>query len=131
MNRALDRWFDNNLGASSTLEPRSRYLPVDVRSEEDAYVISAIVPGMEADDLLIEINDDVVTIRGEYQQNGEQEEDGYLLKEIRAGKFERSFTLPTALDDAKADANIKNGVLTLRIPKAEEALPKTVKVKAK
>ncbi len=94
-------------------------------------MISAIVPGLDADDLHIEINDDVVTIRGEYYQNGEQEEAGYLLKEIRAGKFERSFTLPTALDDSKADANIKNGVLTLRIPKAIEALPKTIKVKVK
>lgn len=106
-----------------------RRLPVDVRADEDAYVITAAVPGLRAEDLKIEVLKDVVTLRGEIPA-ADEANDGYLLRELRAGAFERSLRLPEPLDVSKAEASIENGLLTLRIPKAEEARPKTIKIQA-
>jgi HSP20 family protein len=104
-------------------------LPVDVKADSEAYEITAAVPGLKAEDLQIEILEDVVTLRGKTAERGE-ETDGYLLRELDLGEFSRSLRLPDPLDASKAEAEVANGVLTLRIPKAEEARPKTIKVKA-
>jgi HSP20 family protein len=104
-------------------------LPVDVKADTEAYEITAAVPGLKADDLKIEILEDVVTLSGKVAER-EEENDGYLLRELALGEFSRSLRLPDPLDASKAEAVVENGVLTLRIPKAEEARPKTIKVKA-
>jgi HSP20 family protein len=104
-------------------------LPVDVRADSEAYEITAAVPGLKPEDLQIEILEDVVTLRGKTAERSE-ENDGYLLRELEMGEFSRSLQLPDPLDASKAEAEVRNGVLTLRIPKAEEARPKTIKVKA-
>jgi len=102
-------------------------LAVDVREEEDAYLLSAIVPGLKADDLSIQILEDVVTIEGTFPAD----ENDHLLRELPQGKFHRSLRLPVELDAEKAEAKIKDGLLTLRVPKAESARPKTIKVNIK
>ncbi|MBS1213665.1 MAG: uncharacterized protein H6R26_2282 [Proteobacteria bacterium] len=102
-------------------------LSVNVREEEDAYLLSAIVPGLKADDLSIQILEDVVTIEGTFAAD----ENDYLLRELPQGKFHRSLRLPVELDADKAEAKIKDGLLTLRVPKAESARPKTIKVNIK
>jgi HSP20 family protein len=105
----------------------SRALPVNVRSEEDAYVLTAFVPGLTAEQLNIQILDDTLSIEGEYTQ----EDSAYLMSELPAGAFRRTLRLPTELDAEKAEAKIDNGVLTLRVPKAESARPKVIKVAAR
>jgi HSP20 family protein len=105
-----------------------RRLPVDVRADDEAFVIEAAVPGLKADDLKIEILDDVVTLSGAIESKEDQPE--YLVHELEMGDFRRSLRLPDPVDAAKAEAKVEDGVLTLRIPKAEEAKPKTIKVKA-
>lgn len=100
------------------------HLAVNVREEEDAYLLSALVPGLTADDLNIEILEDVVTIEGTFAAD----ENDYLLRELPQGKFHRSLRMPIALDAEKAEAKIEDGLLTLRVPKAESARPKTIKV---
>jgi HSP20 family protein len=102
-------------------------LPVDVREEDDAYILSALVPGLKADDLNIQVLDDVVTISGEY--NADESE--YLMRELPHGSFSRTLRLPVSLDAGKAEARITDGVLTLRLAKAESARPKTIKVAVK
>lgn len=104
-----------------------RALPVDLREQDDAYVLTAYVPGLKAEDLNIQILDDTVSIEGEYSQHEGQA----LLSELPAGAFRRILRLPSALDTAKAEANIQNGVLTLRLPKAESARPRVIKVATK
>ena len=104
------------------------HVPLDVIDEKDAFVIYATVPGLVADDLEIEIINDTVDIQGEFQKDDEIE---YLRRERPAGKFRRFLRFATKLDAAKANAKLDNGILTLRVPKVEEALPKTIKVKAK
>jgi HSP20 family protein len=107
-----------------------RRLPVDVHASGDDFVISASVPGLKAEDLKIQILDDVVTLQAEVQDM-EVESETVLLREIPQGGFERSLRLPAPLDAQHAEAKIENGLLTLRIPKSEEARPKVIEVKAR
>jgi HSP20 family protein len=102
-------------------------LTVDIREEDDAYVLSALVPGLKAEDLNVQILEDVVTIEGEFK-NDEKE---YLVRELPHGSFRRTLRLPAALDAGKSEARINDGVLNLRLPKVESARPKTVKVTVK
>jgi HSP20 family protein len=106
-----------------------RMMPVDVHVSPDEYLITAVVPGLTADDLKIEILDDVLTLSGELTS----EEDGQgdvVLQELPVGSFKRSLRFAEPLDAEKAEAQLQNGLLKLRIPKSEEARPKTIKVKA-
>jgi HSP20 family protein len=106
------------------------FIPVDVRADEDCYVLSALIPGVSAEELNIQVVNETVTIQGEIK-NTRAENDQYLLSERPSGRFTRTLTLPDQLDAAKAEAEVSNGVLTLRIPKAEDAKPKSIKVVAK
>ncbi|HVM72222.1 MAG TPA: Hsp20/alpha crystallin family protein [Anaerolineales bacterium] len=102
-------------------------LPVDVREENEAYILTALVPGLKADELNVQVLEDVVTISGEFKAD----ESDYLVRELPHGSFSRSLRLPVALDASKAEAKITDGVLTLRLDKAESARPKTIKVAVK
>ena len=107
---------------------RERYLAVNVRDENDAYVLTALVPGLKAEDVNIQVLDDVVSIDGKISEN---DEEGYLLQELPFGSFRRELRLPVALDAEKVEAKIADGILTLRLPKAESARPRSIKVLAK
>jgi HSP20 family protein len=102
-------------------------LAANVRDEDEAFVLTALVPGLKAEDLTINILEDVVTVEGELKQD----ENEYLLRELPTGNFRRSLRLPTPVDADKAEAKIADGVLTLRLPKAESARPKKIKIAAK
>lgn len=125
---AMDRLLEESLAESAPAEREMR-LAVDVQAEDDAYIISALLPGLSAEDINIEVLNNTVSIRGEFRGT-EKEESKYLLCELPAGRFSRVITLPTALDPAKAEANLKNGVFTLVVPKAEAHRPKVIKVSA-
>ncbi|MFZ5879096.1 MAG: Hsp20/alpha crystallin family protein [Chloroflexota bacterium] len=103
-------------------QPRS--LNVNIREEDEAYLLSALVPGLSADDLNIQVLDDVVRIEGEYKAD----ESAYLMRELPHGTFTRTLRLPAAIDADQVEADITNGVLTLRLPKAESARPRKIKV---
>ena len=111
-----------------------RRMPVDVSVTEEAYEITAMVPGVDPTEIKIEVLEDVVTLRSAVEkdeQNGDRS-GRYLLNELpEFTELSRSLRLPEPVDAEKAEANIENGLLKLRIPKAEEALPKTIKVKSK
>lgn len=102
-------------------------LSVDVREQDEAYILNALVPGLKADDLNIQVLEDVVTIEGEFK--GDENE--YLMRELPHGSFRRTLRLPAALDASKAQAKITDGVLTLTLPKAESARPKNIKITVK
>ncbi len=104
--------------------------PVDVEAREDAYVISALLPGVKADELNIQVADDTVSIQGEMKLERD-EKASYLLAERPGGRFSRALTLPTALDAEHVEARYENGVLTVTVPKAPEARPRTVKINVK
>lgn len=104
--------------------PQTRSLGVNVREEDDAYMLSALVPGLTADELNIQVLDDVVRIEGEYKAD----ETAYLLRELPNGTFSRTLRLPTVIEADQVEARITDGILTLRLPKAESARPKKIKV---
>ena len=106
------------------------HIPLDVKDEKEAFVLSAIIPGLSAEDIDIEILNDTVSISGEFKREVE-EEDTYLRQERPSGNFHRSLRFATKLESDKAEANLENGILSLRIPKVPEAQPKSIKVKTK
>jgi HSP20 family protein len=108
-------------------EDREQTLGINVREQEDAYILSALVPGLQANELNIQVLDDVVRIEGEYKAD----ESSYLVRELPSGSFTRTLRLPAPIDADHVEADITNGVLTLRLPKAESARPKQIKIKAK
>lgn len=106
------------------------HIPLDVKDEKDAFVLYAIVPGLKAEEIEIEILNDTVSIQGEFNYETE-ESDNYLRRERPSGHFHRSLRFATKLEAEKAEAKLDNGILTLRIPKVPEAQPKSIKVKTK
>lgn len=130
LREAMDRLLEENMASSQATE-RELTLAVDVVAEDDAFVITALVPGLTADDLNIEVINHTVTIRGEFKELSTADGNGkYITSELPEGRFSRTITLPIALDATKAEASMKNGVLTLRVPKAEAHRPRTIKVNA-
>jgi HSP20 family protein len=123
---AMDRLMDETMNETSAPE-REMLLAVDVLAGENEYWIRALVPGIEAEDLDIEALNNTVTIRGEFK-NSEEANSKTLTSELPQGRFGRVITLPTVLDTTHIEASLKNGVLVLRIPKAEAHRPRAVKV---
>ena len=99
-------------------------LGVNIREEEEAYVLSALVPGLTAEDVTIQVLEDVVRIEGEYKA----EDARYLVRELPGGSFARTLRLPAAIDADHVEAKIADGVLTLTLPKAESARPKKISI---
>jgi len=115
-------------------ENREGTLGVNVREEDDAYVLSALVPGIKSDGLNIQVLEDVVRIEGEYKRSGpadQTDESNYLVRELPQGSFTRALRLPVPIDAEHVEAEVTDGVLTLRLPKAESARPKQIKIKSR
>jgi HSP20 family protein len=114
---------------NNELDERELHLAVDVMTNDDAYEIRALVPGLDTDDINIEVLNNTVSIHGEFTQKDE-ENLRTLRSELPVGRFSRTIKFPTKLDATKAEAKLKNGVFTLNVPKAEEHKAKVIKVKA-
>ena len=129
--KEMDRLFDDFY--SQPLLDRSEWaMPlVDLYQTDDEIVVKATLPGIEADDLDIQITGDVLTIQAETKFEDEVEDAKYHLRERRYQSFSRSLTLPVPVIADEAVAEMENGMLHLSIPKAEEAKPKLISVKAK
>lgn len=115
-------------------ENRDQTLGINIREEDDAYVLSALVPGLQSDELNIQVLEDVVRIEGEYKRSGpadKADESKYLVRELPQGSFTRTLRLPAPIDAEHVEADITNGVLTLKLPKAESARPKQIKIKSR
>jgi len=108
----------------------TQWIPrADVSERGDAYVIKAELPGVSKDDVKITLDENVLTVKGEKKQEKEEKDRNYHRVERSYGSFERSFRLPTSVKSDKIDAMYKDGVLTITLPKAEEAKPKEIEVK--
>jgi HSP20 family protein len=131
LRQAMDRLFED-----SFVTPRSwgtttfdgMTLPLDVSSTVDELVVEAALPGVKPEDVDITIENGTLTIRGQSSSERREDEGDYLVQEIRRGEFSRSLSLPTGLEPDKATASFDNGVLTLRIPKAEQVKPRQIRI---
>ena len=126
LREAMNRMFEETYPEFQSAE-REALLAVNVMVEDDAFTVKALVPGLNADDLNIEILNNTVAIRGEFPAE-QAETVRYLAYELPTGRFARVINLPVDVEAGKVEASIKEGVLTLRIPKAEAHRPKTIKI---
>lgn len=104
-------------------------LAVDVYQTKDNVVIKAPIAGVNADDIDISVSEDVVTLRGERKEEKEVDRENYYVQECYWGSFSRSVILPTSTVAEKAQASLKDGVLTITIPKVAQDKIKKIKVK--
>jgi HSP20 family protein len=104
---------------------------VDIIEKDNAYEVTAELPGMEEKDIEVKASDGSLTIKGEKQEQKEEKKKDYYLQERRFGSFERRFRVPEGVDIDKIEANFKKGVLTVKLPKRPEAqtLAKKIEVK--
>ena len=102
-------------------------LNINIREDDDVYVLSALVPGLKPEDLNIQILEDVLRIDGVYQAD----ESNYLVHELPKGSFTRTLQLPSPIDADQVEAKIADGILTLNLPKAESARPKRISIQTK
>lgn len=130
LRQAMDRLFED-----SFVRPRSaddeHQLALDIRATDDEIVVEAALPGVKPEDVEISILGETLTINGAQRSEQSRDEAGYSYREIRRGSFSRTVTLSRGLMTDAASATFENGMLTLRIPKAEEAKPLQIRITPK
>jgi HSP20 family protein len=130
-NRMFDNFFQGDT-ADTTSAFTSAWIPaVDIAERENEFVVRMELPGVAKQDVRITIQEGILTIKGEKKQERESKESDYHRVERSYGSFQRSFTLPTPLRSGDIDASFNDGVLSIVLPKAEEAKPKEIDVKVK
>jgi len=127
MNRLFGSAFDAQAGGESN--GGARWIPaMDLVEEEDHFVLSADLPGVDEDDISVELEDNVLSISGQRRSQREKRREGYYRIERAAGKFSRSLTLPEGIDPDGIQASFEKGVLVVRVPKPEERKPRRVAI---
>jgi HSP20 family protein len=127
MDRLLEDSFVRPRGWGSTLLEGGA-APLDVTMTADELVVEAALPGVDPEAVDITVADGTLTIRGEVRSERNEGEGDHLVQEIRRGEFSRSIGLPNGLEPDKANASFRNGILTLRIPKAEQVRPRQIRI---
>ena len=126
----LNQLFDNFLGQQPTALERTWAPLADVWETPDEMVISVEMPGFTEKDIRLSVSGDQVLIQAERQWDGEKEKATFHRRERWYGKVERAFSLALPVDTAKAVANYRDGMLTIRLPKSEDIKPKEVRIQA-
>jgi HSP20 family protein len=129
---AVNRMFSDVIGAPAwdVAEAAPAFAPrVEIREEKDAVVLTAELPGVERADLTVEVKEGVLTLSGSKKQAATSENEGVYRSERVYGEFKRSFALPETLDEGRIDAQFRNGVLRLTLPKKPEAAPKQIAIR--
>lgn len=125
MNRLHDHFFG---GRGLAKQPFR--VAVDIREEDDAFYVDAEVPGVAAQDVKVDVEKNVLTISGERKAEKDEAEGSYRRVERYYGTFSRSFTLPETVNADNIHADLRDGVLTLRLPKKEAPKPRAIPVNA-
>lgn len=131
LRQAMDRLFEDSFVRSAGASVRSgstSALPLDVRTTADALVVEAALPGVAPDDVEITVEGGTLAISGSYRDERNEDQGDYLVREIRRGSFGRTISLPDGLEADRATATFENGVLALRIPKAEQVKPRQIRI---
>ena len=127
MNRMFDEYFDGDEDATVI-----RWRPAaDIAETDNEFTVTAELPGMTRDDIELTIKDNILTLKGEKKIQSEKKEGDLYLSERCFGSFQRSFNLSNRVDAGKVKAEFKDGILTIHMPKVEEAKPKAVEIAVK
>src|ERR671922_611307 len=128
MNRMFDQFARGGNGEEAGWGVRTWAPPVDIYETDDALILKAELPGVSKDDVSVEIHQNTLILRGQRKHEAEVKEDRYHRVERAYGTFQRSFVLPTLVDQEKVQASYTDGVLELRLPKSEAAKPKRIAI---
>jgi HSP20 family molecular chaperone IbpA len=124
-NRVLDSFFSDN-----TPVWKARTPAVNVREEENAYVLEAELPGLTQNDVDVRVEDNLLTISSSLSEKKEEKKNGYLIRERSQSSFKRSFILPQNVDKESINAKFKNGLLVLEMLKKKEDKTRSIEIKA-
>jgi len=130
----VSRLFNQFLGepfcSGGTLtELEEGTLPLDISEDEKNVIVRASLPGFTKNDIEIEVNNGVLTIKATHKEEREEKAERYFRRERRFTSMSRRVALPSTVEDNKTQAELKEGVLTLQIPKSEKALPRKVQIR--
>ena len=131
LREAMNRLFEESIvRPGSPMQPAGGQLglAIDLRENEDSYVLEAAVPGLKPDDIDISVLGNQVTIQGETKQEQDRQGERYHLRERRVGRFQRTISLPTAIQADQATAEFRDGLLILTLPKGQEAQPRRIPI---
>ncbi len=135
LREAMDRLFDDAFTHPFSMIRNGgsnwSSLAIDMYQTNNDIVVKATLPGVKADEVQINVTNDILTIKGETKHEEEKKDQSWHIREQRWGAFERSLMLPTSVIADKAKAEFDNGILTITLPKSEQVKPKTITVKAK
>ena len=129
----MDELFERSLVFPGRVLGRERQaltFPLDVIERDNDVIVKASLPGVKPEDVEINVVGNTVTIRGEAKSEEKVERGNYVMQERRYGMASRTITLPTPVSADKAQARFENGVLTLTLPKSEEARPKRIPIQS-
>jgi HSP20 family protein len=131
--RQLDRWMNETLGdlqLGSAENLRTWFPATDVSETPEHLTLRLEVPGLSRDDVNLSIEGNTLTVRGEKRQESTTENESFYRSERSYGSFERSFALPAHVDTDAVKASIDNGVLTIRLPRREEAKARPIEIES-
>lgn len=136
LREAMDRLFEESFlrpGSLGVSDSASAMLPMDLYETENDVVVKAAIPGVKPEDIEVTVTGDLLSIKGEFRTESEQKDEkrNYHRQERRYGSFCRQVTLPAGVNADACAADFENGVLTLTLPKVEEAKVKKVQIKSK
>jgi HSP20 family protein len=123
-----DLLFDKDDWFSSILPWKLTFPKVDISETDEAVKVVANVPGVDPDKIEIEVNENILTLSGVVEKEKEEKNEKFYRFERGYGEFRRQFSLPAKVNPEKVSAKIKNGVLTIILPKAQEELKKKIKI---
>jgi HSP20 family protein len=126
--RLVDSFFNQDVLPSEEVSNRTWMPPVDIQETEDAYRLVAELPGLTKDDINITLENNVLRLTGERKFQKDVTKENYHRVERTYGTFARAFTLPSLVSADKVEASFENGLLTLTIPKAEQAKPRKISI---
>ena len=126
----MDRLLQQSISGTGQLISNMRpdAIPMDVVERDDAFEVHASVPGVKPEDVEVIVQGERLTVRAESHHEEERRGENWLMREQRSGTLQRTITLPSAVNSDRTEARIENGVLTLRLPKAQEARPHRIAV---
>jgi HSP20 family protein len=128
MNRLFNEFWGRGTSEEGTWSAGAWMPPVDIYENDDALVVKAELPGFSKEDITVELKNNTLMLRGERKRETEMKEGNYQRMERTYGAFQRSFVLPTTVDQQKVQATYKDGILELNLPKVEAAKPKRVAI---
>lgn len=131
MNKLFEETVSPHAGKGAEIPTGTWYPAVDILENDKEIIIKAELPGIDLSDVNLEITDNLLTMKGERQFEGDRKKENYHRVERSYGGFHRSFTLPGTVDQSKINARLKDGILVVTLPKVETLKPKQIHVESR